>query len=193
MAFTDAFTDTNGTALENHGTKWVNVQGGADSADIQTNQYNTFAGGVAVYRYNDTFAAAQYAKATLKNSTGSPGVAVRAQSGAASCYYSIQDGGAGKVFNGELIAGSATDWDSGLTIASTNDVIELASDSGTTTTFYYKVNGSTIATYTGKSALSGGQGGVSGAGSGGRLDDWEGGDVTGVTGRRFQKASIVGV
>jgi hypothetical protein len=109
------------------------------------------------------------------------GVAVRVQSGANSFYYAFRYSPSATVFAGEVIAGNGTDWDAGQAGFAVGDTIELAIDSAVTTTVYLKKNGTTVATYTSKSALSGGRPGVcsySNIGTFG-LDSWEGDNMPG--------------
>lgn len=177
MAYTDTFTNTNGTYLESHNANWVSVTGGNDY-DIQGNGTRCV-NSQSAYYYNQTFASAHYSKAT--RGTGvEGGPYVRVQSGAHSAYYCLYGAGDAKVYNGEVVSGSYSDWDSGVSGHSSGNVVELSIDSSTTTTVYYKVNGSTVATYTSKSALTGGRPGIgsyNGESAASCWDNWEGGDV----------------
>lgn len=181
--YTDAFTGTNDTALTTHNAAWV--QG--TSSGVMEIQSNGCAGNAdasdGFYYYNQTFAAAHYSQCVLAAAgTESIGVVVRAQTAAKSCYYAGCWASGGLLFAGETIAGTDTDWDSGQVDPNVGQSFGLYIDETTTTTVYYKVNGATIATYTSKSALTGGKAGVwrfQGS-TGTRIDDWEGGDVGGV-------------
>lgn len=186
MAYTYDFTATNGTYLENiDPTPWVNIHN-AYGAEVQSNQLAPVGyGGFSAYYYDATFASAHYTKikftAEASSSGDYVGVIVRGAAGG-DYYYSIRGGASAKVYNGESVDGTPTDWDSGLSGCSINDVFGLYIDASTTTTVYYKVNDATVETYTSKDALSGGRAGVctnsSGASRTARADDWEGGDVS---------------
>lgn len=188
---TDAFTDTDGTELSSHDSNWVKESTGS-SANVETRNNQAQTDGLEIssistaYYYNQTFAAAHYAKVTLitQGLGGAAGPGVRFQASAHSFFYCFfnEDG---NVYNGEVVTGSYTDWDGGQsTVPGANDTYSLEVDGSTTTTIYYKVNGSTVATYTGKNALTAGFPGICyfltfGSGDGFRLDDWEGADVAG--------------
>jgi len=176
---TDAFTNTDGTALTAHSASWL-APTGNDGMKIQGNSaVGIGADEMNANYYNITFAEAHYSKGVLHASiNGAAGVSVRVQSGANSFYYAIYD--SGTVFAGQCITGSLTDWDAGQGGFSAGDEIELSIDPAVTTTVYLKKNGSTVQTYTSKSALSGGRSGPAGYSTGGTagLDSWEGGDVS---------------
>src|SRR3990167_4149656 len=147
MAYTDSFTGTDQTELPTYNANWVKVTTNAQKMEVFSNQCRGVGGGQGgMYLYNQTFASAHYAKAKATLTSGNEGVAVRAATGSGgNGYYCIQSVG-DKVYNGELVAGSFTDWDAGLTLPAANSIIELAIDGTTTTTIYYKDDGTTVAT-----------------------------------------------
>ena len=175
MAYTDAFTGTNGTLLPAYNAVWVNI--GDDSLQITSNTAGPSAGGFCSNLYNGTFADKHYAKATiLSGNYIGPAIRMSSSQNYYYCFASLGDNS----FIGEVIAGSATDWDSGQATVSASDVVEIGIDPTTSTTVLYKVNTVTIATYTGKSTLTGGKAGVAAYGSGsGYIDNFEAGDVGG--------------
>src|SRR3990167_3350602 len=174
---TETFTGTDTTSPPN--ANWTNKTNGIS---IQTNGFRGNVSAVNGAFWNaDTFNDKHYAKAkaVALAAGNSRGPDIRVQTGAAnSLYYCLRDND-GKTYNGELIAGSPTDWDAGLTAPALGTVLELHVDATTATTIVYKEAGVTKATYTGKSALSGGAAGVSAyeAGTTSYGDDWEGGNV----------------
>lgn len=178
--YTDTFTNSNSTALTAHNANWA-VPTGATGCRVFNNTAVSSSGNDSVNYWNQAVGAAQYAKTTFVSGQLEPacGPAVRVQSGADSYFYALVNT-SGTVFCGQCIAGTATNWDSGQTGWAAGDTVELHTDPSTSTTFHLKRNGTTIATYTGKSALSGGFVGIAvnsnfqavGA------DNWEGGDVT---------------
>jgi len=174
MAYTDNFSGSNGDTLPTYSGNWSNI--GDSDMEIQSNQASPSAGGACSDMYNaGTFAAAHYAQAKIVSGDYvGPAIRMASTSNFFYCFAST----ASNSFPGESIAGSLTDWDSGQATLNANDVARLEADPVTPTTIYYKVNVSTIQTYTGKNALSGGKAGVAAYGSGsGVLDDWEAGDV----------------
>jgi hypothetical protein len=194
MAFTDSFTNANGTDLVVHNAKWIRRSQADEVLEIQSNAVSNipFEEIGAAYYYNETFNSKHYSKCKyLSNLTVGP--AIRVDEGVWpnwSCYYCFPDD---KIYNGEMINDTGTDWDSGLTLPDVNSIIELTVDATTEGTVHYKDDGTTVATYTGKTALTGGRAGLSKYGNitGAAIDDWEGGDVGGST-RKFQRASVVG-
>ncbi len=175
MAYTDAFTGTSGTNLETYNATWVNIDGGAGSFKIQSNQAQAqVLSDSQGYLYNQTFASKHYAQAKVVDVAGA-GPGIRMATGPN--YYYCSPFAGDKVYNGEVVAGSATDWDAGLTVPAANTVCRLEVDSTTETTIIYKEGGVTKQTYTSKSSLSGGRAGLCAYSSGGLLDNWEGGDT----------------
>ena len=187
MAFTDAFTDTNGVDLEVHNTTWVKGTGSGVN-EIQSNAMCGLDGDTtsnSFHYWNDTFAASHYSQAVVAaGGLQAIGPCIRAQAAAQSFYYCYLYAPSAAVFPGECVGGTGTDWDSGQAEALVGDTFGLFVDASTTTTIYYKKNAATIATYTSKSALSGGKAGVARyqGSNATRIDDWEGGDVGGATG-----------
>lgn len=181
MAFNKTFVNTNGTDLTAHDVKWL-VPTGQTTMEVFGNRATGIGGlsGSFDCNYlNETFADKHYAIASfVSNPSDYHGVAIRVQSGANSFYYAIRNI-TGGVFAGEMIAGTATDWDAGQTGWGATDTVELHVDATTATTIHLKRNGSTIATYTSKSALSGGRAGICAAGvlDGAGISAWEGGDI----------------
>jgi len=176
---TETFTGTDGTSPPN--ANWTNRM---NTIVIQTNGFRGgSSGGNAAYWNADAFDAAHYSQAKLvATSTGANarGPAIRIQSGANSFFYCLRDND-GNTYNGESVAGSLTDWDAGIAAGALSVVHQIAVDQTTATTIYYKKDGVTAATYTGKNALSGGAAGVCSfnAATTDYGDDWEGGDVGG--------------
>jgi len=174
MAYTDAFTDSSGTSLPSHDATWTNI--GDSNLSITSNQAGPSAGGACSDLWDDTFATAHYAQAVHKSGNyAGPAIRMAASSDFFYCFASQGDNS----YPGESIAGSLSDWDSGQASVSADDVVRIEVDPSTSTTIHYKVNGSTVQTYTGKNNLSGGQGGLAAYGDGaGYVDDWEAGDVS---------------
>jgi len=157
------FTGTNGTALTAYSADFFVPTGGVG---LQLNNGTATAPGSGgpncVNGYNGSAADAHYAQCVI--ATGQDnicGPAVRVQSGANSFFYARYVGFSSTVYAGECIAGTGTDWDSGVAGWAEGDTIRLEIDSGTSTTIYLKKNGTTVATYTSKNALSGGKPGIS--------------------------------
>jgi len=199
MAFTDSFTYSNGNLTANG--SWLTPTGGTSSAVDTGRSIGITNAAFSECYYNQTFATAHYAKAAVtigsqtSQSTGT-GVAVRMQTGAVSLYYLVVNGDT-SMFAGELVAGTPTDWEEITGEFTSGQTIELAVDQTVSTTFYVKVNGSTIRTYTSKSALSGGKAGVVSygdgrSGEGPFADTWEGGDV-GTAQSQAPKLMMLGV
>jgi hypothetical protein len=178
---TDSFTASD-QPLGTYNANWVSVTG---SMSILSNGvHGATASDFSAFRWTgDTFDDKHYAQivltdiSTTPSSTGT-GVGIRMQSGANSFYYCLPNK-SGVVFNGQMVAGTATDWDSGQSGAAQGDTIYLGIDPTTATTVLYKKNGTLVTTYTGKSALTGGAAGVTGYDSQGDCfsDDFEGGNV----------------
>lgn len=183
MAYTDAFTDTNGTELSAHNSNWVDA-GNSNNIEIQSNVATaTVASSFHGYYYNQSFNSKHYAQGVCGGGGGSatgPGIRMAAGPDYYYCFHFPTS----NVYNGEVDDGSPTDWDGGLTSPTNGSTLRLEVDSSTETTIYYKVNGSTTETYTSKSTLTGGRGGVvaysENAITPTTIDDWEGGDI-GVT------------
>src|SRR3989344_5501323 len=159
--YTDSFTDTDATNLETHNSNWVLVDGSAGDWKIYSNEArNINAADFSAYYYNQAFNSKHYSQLENAGSTNiayGAGPAIRVQAGANYFYCFIFDSA---VYNGEVINGSATDWDGGQAAPNESDVMRIEVDATTETTILYKVNGATIQTYTGKSNLSGGRAGV---------------------------------
>ena len=179
MAYTDTFTYTDGE-LNTKNALWVDV-GFGNAINIATNRIVP-AGGAEHhgYLYNNTFATKHYSKLKILIDDQFVGPAIRMASGS-NMYYCYCTGAlASTTYNGECVAGSASDWDGGQNGVAANSIAELTVDASTETTIIYKDDGTTIVTYTSKSALSGGKAGVCGYDLGAPYaDDWEGGDVGG--------------
>lgn len=200
--YTDPFSSgTNGVSLPTYSANWATPTGSTSNIIQNTGTpgyKGNKASGLSVNYYNNTFAASHYAQAKIAVLGGSgnmPGVAIRVQTGADSCFYCIVDPSGPTVYNGQLVSGSSTDWDSGITgagnVPTVGDTFGLYVDATTSTTIYYKVNGVIKATYTSKNALTGGKAGVAcyDDGSSNNANTWEGGDsasgaytITGGTG-----------
>jgi hypothetical protein len=197
--YSKTFVGTDGTDLPSHDADWVATSGAPPNLEIQGNTATgTDSGGsFNSNRLNQAVTTAHYVKCTPHASYAEyVGGTVRHQAGANSYFYLIRRND-GVVFCGELIAGSATDWDAGTAGFTTSDTYELHADASTSTTFYLKKNGTTVTTFTSKSALSGGSVGICAvnvlASQG--LSAWEGGDVAGggSTGRgRLVGGKLVG-
>jgi hypothetical protein len=173
---TEAFTGVDHTSPPN--SNWTNKTNGIQ---IHTNGFAGVTTDVCncAFWNADAFNDKHYAK--CKTGASGTGPSIRIATGAANSFYYLFSFDADKNYAGECVTGTPTDWDSGQTHTHAGDVIELHVDGTTATTIHYKVAGSIIATYTLKSALSGGAAGV-GAWGGGTIsmgDDWEGGNVGG--------------
>src|SRR3990167_372012 len=119
MAYTDTFTGTNGTSLEDYNVLWVPVTN-ADGIVINTNGIIGQTGFCAYY-YNQTFNSKHYSKLKgVAYGTQHTGPAIRVQAGN-NWYYCAAFKTSGTTFNGENIAGSASDWDGGQSILAVND------------------------------------------------------------------------
>jgi len=181
MAFTDLFNGTPNTPLTTHSASWLIPSGGTSleiSSDGVSAQGN--ADSMHANYWDATFASAHYSKIIIAASTGTlTGPAIRIQSGSNEYYYALWLSSDSEVVAGQFVSGVATDWDSGHTFA-VGDTVEFAIDLSVTTTVYLKRNGSTVATYTNKNALSGGRSGVCALfapSNTGAIASWEGGDV----------------
>lgn len=179
---TDAFTNTTGTALTAHNALWLVPTGGTGMRIFANTAAAPTSGGPNTVNYwNATFADAHYSKTVIASGQDNiAGSAIRIQSGSNQFYYARYVGFLSKVYAGQMVGGSADDWDSGQTFAE-GDEIELAVDASVSTTIHLKRNGTIVATYTGKNALSGGRPGVSAyvdTNTTG-VTSWEGGDVGG--------------
>lgn len=187
MAFTDAFTDTNGTALTSHNSpNWV-LPSGATAPKISS---NTVVGNLATNAlsgcyYNATFADSHYSETIIPvgfNDEGG-GPAVRMQSGSDHWYFCIQYAGDARIYVGEWNAGTFTDWEpAGIAGYVQGTTLRLEIDPSVSTTFRVYFDGSVVGTYTGKNSLSGGRAGVNCLGAGGNtvgVTSWEGGDTPG--------------
>lgn len=201
MAYTETFEGTPGADLPTHNVIWQTSSGGTP-CEISSDGHSfqaTVADIPNANYYNNTFADKHYAKGTIIiGGTGLAGITVRHQSAANSFFYALYDESSGHVFVGECIAGTPTDWAGGdVTGFVGGDVIELAVDATTSTTIHLKLNGTINTTFTSKSALSGGRGGVVAfLASSSTLQDWEGGDVAGsaaTLGQSWQKQGAMGV
>jgi len=129
--------------------------------------------------YTGTVGDAQFSRGTLTTDTACvPVVTIRNQAGAVSFFYALWVPGTG-AFAGEMVAGSATDWEGNIAGFGAGDTIEIAADVTTATTIYLKRNGTVIRTYTGKNALSGGKVGFGDFHhTDAALNSWTGGDVS---------------
>ncbi len=179
MAYTDDLEDTDGVDLPAHNALWVTpvagitleIQGGTACGTNSGGSFNS-------NYYNNTFADKHYSIALTHASYSEyAGPTVRAQT-TNSFYYAHMSNG-GVVSAGECIAGVGTDWDGGQSGWTAGDTIELWIDATTSTTIHLKRNGTTIATYTGKSLLTGGKAGLESvnAMTVQQIASWEGGDV----------------
>lgn len=193
MAYTDSLEGTGHTALPTYNAIWVTPPGGHTCQLDVLGHYatGTTSGGVLNSNYyNNTFAAAHYAKALLASAVaaGDQGIAIRMQTGSSDCYYCIVDfGSSGKAFVGEQISGTATDWSetgSGLGAFVNGDTVYFGADISVAGKFYlYKGDpnsgGTLIQTFTGHTSLTGGKAGISTfTNDGDGIQNWEGGDVT---------------
>lgn len=196
---TDNFNGTGSILLTAYSANWLLPVGGIS---CQINSAGTAAtgsdnGAFCANYYNTTVASKHYSKGLIATRNDYHGVAIRVQSAANSFYYAIVSA-AGSCFAGEHIAGTPTDWDAGQTGWVDGDTVELHVDAAVDTTILLKRNGTTIATYTGKNALSGGKFGVCTANAlnGAGVDSWEGGDVASGAGnppQSWQQQGAMGV
>lgn len=181
--YNKTFVAADNTLLTTHDADWVASSGAPPGLEVSGNTASgTNSGGsFNSNRLNQAVADKHYAIATPHASYAEyVGITIRHQSAANSFYYAIKRND-GVVFCGELIAGSATDWDAGTAGFGSGDTYELHIDATTGTTIYLKKNGTTVTTFTSKSALSGGSVGICAVNvtDSQGLSAWEGGDVAG--------------
>jgi hypothetical protein len=165
---------------------WTNTAGSGNEAQLDTNAvfFQTGAALCMAYWNADAFNGNHYSQITLASyddTTKQFAVAVRVQSGTVSGYYFGAWVGVYEI--GRIDSGTATAITTGLGTPAAGDVLKLEV-SGTTLTAY--VDGASVgtgATTSGGAAITGGAAGITGYGGalGGTLDNWEGGDVGGVT------------
>lgn len=201
---TDTFEGVALTDLPTYNASWATSSGGRTaeiSSDGHSIQATVDDGAPSANYYNTTVADKHYSQATLVGSpTGDSGVTIRHQSGANSFFYAIFSSSSSEVFVGENIAGTLTDWAGGANVAgfTGGDVLKLAVDATTATTInLIRIRASTpttIATFTSKNALSGGNYGVCSFNQSiATFTDWEGGDVAGGGGSTVRKNLLLGV
>jgi hypothetical protein len=191
------FTGTAGTALPTYSADFSTPSGGV-SLELGaggTARAPASGGPECVNYYNGSATSTHYAKCVIATDQDNIcGPAVRVQSGANSFYFARWIGYTGKVWAGECIAGSGSDWDTGQTFAE-GDEIGLEIDATTSTTIYLKRNGSTVATYTSKSTLTGGKPGISAYVDTNNtgVTSLEVGDVAGGSSNAHTRFSLLGV
>jgi len=174
---TDSFTNDNGTALESHGD-WTINEG---SFEIQSNACQATDSTYALAHWDaDTFADDQYAEATIDtlSSYYRIGVGARAHASASTGYmYVGGENGAGKRLY-KLVAGAPSTVASAAVDLSVSDLVRIECEGTTITPI---LNGSTDSDLGAQtdSSISSGSAGVGGYNNGSRVDDWEGGDLTG--------------
>lgn len=174
---TDAFTAADGTSLPTYSANWsVN----AGSFAINTNAvYSTTANECGAGWNADTFDANQYAQGVI-TARAAPliGVAVRVHTdGTTDTYYGYYgSNGTSQLF--KQVAATWTQLGSSSTAFAVNDIVKLTAN-GTTLT--PTRNGSTTGTPGAQTdtSIASGRAGLSAydAGSGSRLDSWEGGNL----------------
>lgn len=178
---TDAFTDTNGTALTTHSASWTeNVAG----FDIQSNALASNGASDTMAHWNaDTFNDDQYAQIVeaTTSATGSfLGPAVRVATSAHTGYYCVGQYAASTDWEtGKFVGGTWTAINSNLTGPS-NGTTVAAKISGTS--FTVEFDGTPQASYAfTDSAISSGSGGVCGYGTSASriMDTWEAGNLGG--------------
>lgn len=175
---TDAFTGTNGTALQTYSTNWTINAGGFQ---INTNSVACSQNNEGGAHWNaDSFNNDQYAQATV-SAIGSGffiGLGVRESASGATYYGIYYDNGVGQLFKN--VAGTWTQLGSNSVGVSSSDVLRLEA-AGTTIT--PKKNGATTGTPGAQtdSSISSGFAGLScwGNSTGSRVDDWQGGNLGG--------------
>lgn len=177
---TDNFTAADGTVLTTYSASWTAMRNNFvinTNATCPDGSFDDCACGWTA----DTFNNDQYAQAVVAAMDGasqvSAGVCVRAT--AANYYAFYVTTGARALI--KIVAGSKTSLASDTTTCAVNDVLKLVV-AGTTLTAY--VNGVSVLTTT-DSDLSSGSAGVAGIGhfsgsTAGRVDNWEGGNGSGV-------------
>lgn len=174
----DAFTDTNGTALATHNSNWV-VNFGAFAINTNSAYANSASAISMAHWQGSSFANDQYAQATVAaiGSAGSIGVAVRCASGTtATGYVFYSDMYLSYLF--KYVAGSFTQIGSTGQAFAAGDVIRLEVIG---TTLRPLINGS-LWNQGEKtdSSISSGYAGIGGYGNSttSRIDDWSGGDIS---------------
>jgi hypothetical protein len=182
--YTEDFVETDGTDLPViAGASWATATN-AESCQTWANSCVDTSGARCSNYWNVAVTAAQYAQCvihTAQEARGGP--CIRMQSGADSYFYAEFNPTTGNVNAQEVIASAGTDWDAGFAVAD-GDIIRLESDATTSTTIYLKKYSSgawsTLATYTGKNAISGGYVGIAVDGDTAEsgVTAWEGGDLS---------------
>ena len=188
---TDSFTNTNGTALTTHDANWVREKSAGPEATIESNECDPNGGsGTNVYRYDGAWTDDQYSQVVCSTIRGGffHGVAVRCATGAETFYnFNVDSADAGyleKYVNGVygLIAAGYSTIGNGdkirITVqdnAATND-LEVYYDTGAGWT----LQGTTRQ----DASITAGDVGLEfyGTGSTARMDDWEGGDYSELSG-----------
>jgi hypothetical protein len=137
MAFTDTFTDTADTFLENHtpsgGTAWTRVDGVAGGGKIATTILKSQTGGTATsYRCDDQGSANHYVQYKTNNA-GSSYVCNRLTN--ISNFIGVRRGGGGVIECFKCVAGVQTQLGSDGSVAASGDVLRLES-SGDVHTVY---------------------------------------------------------
>ena len=177
--YTDSFTGVDGTDLPDHDAAWTDA-GDARPFEIQSNEVTrvTPGGNFSAAFYNQTFNSKHYAKLKITAARFiGPGIRMATGKNYYYCNGAITGFGF-KTYPGQYVAGTATDWDAGQALVGDNSVLELRVDATTEGTIYYYDDGVLVATYTGKTALTGGRPGITCYGVDDPTgDDWEGGDV----------------
>ena len=137
MTFTDAFTDTNGVLLQNHGTGWTKICG--DDFDIQSNALRRNAATSATYtaylRPSDG-SADQIAIADIAATSAGPIVLTSGTSAADFCGYILRRTSGTSVRINKIINGVIQTTNYALvTVANTLGIGLRATVSGSTVTF----------------------------------------------------------
>lgn len=177
---TDAFTNTNGTALATHSASWTQNNG---AMDIQTNSLHpNSAAGQSIAGWNaDTFGNDQYAQITIAAITTGTyiGPAVRVATSNLTGYRCVA--ASNEVLLQLENGGSETGLGTYTATINVGDVIRLEISG---TSLVCKVNGVSRITAT-NATLTSGRGGVSGYNNavGVRADDWEASDLSAATGQ----------
>lgn len=150
MAFTDTFTDTNGTALESHtpsgGTAWTLVSGSAGSLKINTNQLQVQAATQCVYTCDNQGSTAPYVQAiqarTGNNLYSNTFVCIRLQDG--SNFVGFRQSAFSVIAMSKNVAGTVTDLVTTTPTAGNTYKVSAPSAGGSTVQFFE--NGTQVGT-----------------------------------------------
>lgn len=182
---TDAFTNSDGTALATHNASWTVSVGGFS---VNTNSlYATGAAACLAFWNAASFNDDQYSQVVLVAVGGSNrylGCAVRCDTGSADTAYTAQYRSGAAGFLSKRVAGTPTTLSSTLNTPNVNDVLRLEAEGTTITALVNAAQDEQVT----DSAIASGAAGIYGQNTSTlhRLDDWDGGNLgAGVTGSPY--------